>query len=94
MYAGPYFGIRIRCRVEIENQDGDCDDIDGLNTETVDIGGIVGGGLDFNLGGLILSGGVRYGFGVSKVAEFEFDNVREEARNGLFAIYAGLAIQF
>ena len=94
VYAGPYFGIRIRCRLEIENQDGDCDDVDGINTETVDIGGIVGGGLDFNLGGLVLSGGVRYGFGVSKVAEFEFDNVREEAKNGLFAIYAGLAIQF
>lgn len=94
VYAGPYFGIQIRCRVEIEDQDGDCDDIEGISTETVDIGGIVGGGLDFNLGGLILSGGLRYGFGVSKVAEFEFENVREEAKNGLFSVYAGLAIQF
>ena len=93
-YAGPYLGLQIRCRVEIDSQTSDCDDAPGISTETVDVGGIVGGGLDVGLGPLVLTGGVRYGFGVSKVAEFELDNVREEAKNGIFAVYAGLAIQF
>jgi len=93
-YAGPYLGLQIRCRVEREDRTSDCDDAPGISTNSVDVGGIVGGGLDLKLGPLVLTGGVRYGFGVSKVAEFEFDNVREEAKNGIFALYAALAIQF
>jgi len=93
VYAGPYFGLRIRCQIDTGAGDSDCDDVGGVNTETVDVGGIVGGGLDFDLGGLVLTGGARYGFGVSKVAEFDTGSVRESARNGSFSIYAGLAIR-
>lgn len=94
LYAGPYFGLQIRCRIDTGPGDSDCDDVGGVNTETVDLGGIVGGGVDFNLGGLILTGGARYGFGVSKVAEFEVGQVRESAKNGSFSVYAGLAVRF
>ncbi len=94
VYAGPYFGLRIRCQIDTGSGDSDCDDVGGVNTETVDVGGIVGGGLDFDLGGLVLTGGARYGFGVSKVAEFDTGSVRESAKNGSFSIYAGLAIRF
>ncbi len=93
-YAGPYLGLQIRCRVEVDSQTSDCDDAPGISTQTVDVGGILGGGLDLKLGPLVLTGGVRYGFGVSKVAEFELANAREEAKNGIFALYAGLAVQF
>ncbi len=92
VYAGPYFGMRIRCQVDLD--DRDCDDVGSVNTETVDIGGIVGGGLDFDMGGLVLTGGLRYGFGVSKVAEFEAGSVRESAKNGSFSVYAGLGLRF
>jgi hypothetical protein len=94
LYAGPYVGLQIRCRVDVGGVDGSCDDVPGVNTESVDLGGIVGGGLDVNLGGLVLTGGVRYGFGVSKIAAFELDSVRESAKNGSFAVYAGLAVRF
>ena len=92
VYAGPYLGFRIRCRVDVSGPDSDCEDAPGVSTQSVDVGGIAGGGLDLRVGGLILTGGVRYGFGVSKVAEFEFDSVRESARNGSFAVYTGLSV--
>jgi hypothetical protein len=91
IYAGPYFGFQISCTVE--GVDADCDDVSGVSTKTVDIGGLIGGGLDFSLGPLILTGGLRYGFGISKVADFELGSVRESAKNGTFAIYTGLAIK-
>ncbi len=89
-YAGPYLGFQIDCTVD--GFSGDCDNL-GVSTNSMDIGGIIGGGLDFNLGPLILTGGLRYGFGVSKVADFEFGSVQESAKNGTFAIYTGLAFK-
>lgn len=88
VYAGPYAGFQISCRVQ--GSSADCDDAPGVSTETVDVGGIVGGGVTFGLGGLNATVGARYGFGVSKVADFEFGNVRESARNGMYAVYVGL----
>jgi len=91
VYAGPYAGVRIDCTVE--GTSGDCDDLPGISTKSVDVGGIAGGGVSFDLGGLMLSGGVRYSFGVSNIAEFERDNVREAAKHGGYAIYAGLGVR-
>lgn len=92
VYVGPYFGLQIDCKVQGSN--GSCDDLPGISTKTVDLGGIAGAGIDLNVGGLILTAGARYDFGVSKVIEFKTSSVREAAKNGAFAIYAGLAIGF
>lgn len=92
VYAGPYLGLKIDCKVE--GTSGRCDDVPGVSTKTVDIGGAVGGGLDFGFGPLVLTGGLRYAFGVSKVADFERGSVRESAKNGSFAVYTGLAFRF
>jgi hypothetical protein len=91
VYAGPYAGLRINCTVE--GTTGDCDDLPGISTNSVDVGGIAGGGVRVDLGGLMLTGGVRYGFGVSTIAEFERGNVREAAKHGGYAIYAGVGIR-
>jgi len=91
LYAGPYFGMQIDCR--IKGTSSDCDDVPGVSTKTVDVGGAAGGGLDFDTGPFVLSAGLRYSFGVSTVADFEFDNVRESAKNGAWAIYTGAAIR-
>ena len=53
----------------------------------------MGAGLDFDLGPLVLSGGARYSFGVSNVADFDIANVKQSAKNGVFALYAGAAIR-
>ncbi|MCU0634180.1 MAG: PorT family protein [Gemmatimonadaceae bacterium] len=88
LYAGPYLGLRISCDVSGSSQS--CDDVPDLNANEVDVGGIVGGGVMLALGGLNATVGGRYGFGVSRVADFRVNNVRESARNGTFALYVGL----
>jgi hypothetical protein len=90
LYAGPYAGYQISCR--IQGSDADCDDAPGVSTNTVDIGGILGGGVTIGLSGLRATIGARYGFGVSKVAEFDVGNVRESARTGTYAVYLGLGL--
>ena len=92
VYVGPYFGLQIDCTVK--GSTGSCNDLPGVSTKTVDVGGIAGAGIDLNVGGLVLTGGARYDFGVSKVVEFKTSSVSESARNGAFAIYAGLAVGF
>jgi hypothetical protein len=91
LYAGPYLGYQISCKVE--GIDADCEDTPGVSTKTVDVGGALGGGLSFDLGGALLTTGVRYSFGVSKVADFDVGSVRESAKNGSFALYAGLGVR-
>ncbi|MCC6930310.1 MAG: outer membrane beta-barrel protein [Gemmatimonadaceae bacterium] len=90
-YAGPYVGFKIDCKVK--GTSGSCDDIPGVSTKTVDVGGLLGGGIDFDLGPVVLTGGMRYSFGVSSVADFDLSNVRQSAKNGVFALYTGAAIR-
>ncbi|MCC6770625.1 MAG: PorT family protein [Gemmatimonadaceae bacterium] len=92
LYAGPYLGFEVDCSVK--GTAAACDDIPGVNTHSVDVGGLLGGGVDYDVGPLVLTGGVRYSFGVSNVADFSFDAVDESARNGVYALYAGAAFRF
>ncbi len=91
LYAGPYLGYNISCNVE--GTSVDCDDVPGVSTRSVDVGGTLGGGLDFSLGGLVLTGGLRYSFGVSKVADFESDLIDDSVKNGVFVVYTGLSLR-
>lgn len=91
VYAGPYLGFKIDCKVK--GTAGSCDDLPGVSTKSVDVGGTMGGGVDFDLGPLVLTGGARYSFGVSTVADFDLSNVKQSAKNGVFALYAGAAIR-
>ena len=91
VYAGPYVGVRIAC--ELEGVSGSCDDRPEVSASSVDVGGIAGGGASLDLGGLVLTGGARYGFGVSTLAEFEVGEVREAARHGGWAVYAGVGLR-
>lgn len=91
VYAGPYLGFKLDCKVK--GTSGSCDDLPGVSTKTVDVGGTLGGGVDVDLGPLVLTGGARYAFGVSTVADFQLSNVKQSAKNGVFALYAGAAVR-
>lgn len=91
VYAGPYLGIEVDCSVK--GTTSRCNDLPGVNTRTVDVGGIVGGGVDYDFGPFVFTGGARYSFGVSSVADFEIDAVKQSAKNGVFSLYVGAAIR-
>lgn len=91
LYAGPYLGIQIDCSVD--GSSASCDDLPDVSTNTVDVGGVVGGGANLLAGPVLLTAGLRYGFGVSTLAEFDTGTAREEARNGSWAIYVGAGVR-
>lgn len=91
IYAGPYLGLQVSCNVQ--GTSAGCDDLPGVSTRTVDAGGIAGGGVSLDVGGMMLTGGVRYSFGVSKVADLGVAPARQAAKNGVFAIYAGIGVR-
>lgn len=92
LYAGPYLAIQLDCTVE--DSSVDCGDRPDIDTSTVDVGAIVGSGVTLRGGPFILTGGLRYGFGVSTLAEFEIDGVSESARHGAWSLYVGAGLAF
>lgn len=90
IYAGPYLAIQLECTVQDSSMD--CADRPDIDTNTVDVGGIAGGGVTLRGGPFVLTGGLRYGFGVSTLAEFELDGVTQSARHGAWSIYVGAGL--
>lgn len=78
VYFGPYVGFVLNSEVSGNGQSISID-----NAQT-DFGGIVGGGLDINLGVTKLNAGLRYGFGLVDA----FDG--GQGKNGVFSVVAGI----
>ena len=93
VYAGPSFGYQIRCRIQDDGSESDCDDVPGVSTKTIDVNAVVGGGVDVSVGGIVLTGGLRYAYGLSPVADLSFDSVTENARSGAFTAYVGVGFR-
>ena len=67
--VGPSVGINMSCKLEGE-QDGqsesvDCEDFGG-EVNTLDLGGLLGGGIEFPVGTRAMSIGARYTFGMNE----------------------------
>ena len=86
LLVGPSVGISAKC--EIEGESGgtsvgiDCDNI--FEVATMDLGGLLGGGIEFPFGTRALSVGARYTFGFSEVFE------DTDTKNRVIGIVAGL----
>lgn len=80
VYVGPYVGFVLNSEI---SGGGGSVEIDNAQT---DFGGIVGAGLDINLGVTELNAGARYGFGLSDA----FDG--GQGKNGVFSIVVGVAL--
>jgi hypothetical protein len=92
LYGGPYLALHVSCT--LEGTSTDCDDTPGISTRTVDVGALAGSGVTLSAGPLLVGGGLRYGFGISSLAEFELDGAREEARHGAWSIYLSAGFRF
>ena len=76
VYGGPGFAYKASCKLEGTSQGTtvsfDCDDLNSLGVpsnvkfSSTDVGGIIGGGLAFDVGGRTMTVGVRYEIGFVK----------------------------
>lgn len=70
LLAGPSVGVNLSCEVEGE-QDGESQSVDceefGGEVNTLDLGGLLGGGVEIPVGTRAMSLGARYTFGMSEV---------------------------
>lgn len=92
LYGGPYLALHVSCTVK--GTTTDCDNTPGISTRTVDVGALAGSGVTLSAGPLVVGGGLRYGFGISSLAEFELDEVREEASHGAWSLYLSAGFRF
>jgi hypothetical protein len=87
VYAGPSFSFKTTCKLEGSgggvSVSFDCDDVE-LDVKSFDLGGVVGAGLTFPIGGLRAAIGARYQHG--------FTDLTDDAvvRNRVLSLYAGL----
>ncbi|TVP42489.1 MAG: hypothetical protein EA350_15510 [Gemmatimonadales bacterium] len=65
-----------------------------ISTKSVDVGGIAGAGVTMGFGPLILSGGLRHGFGLSTLAEVGEAESWESAPHGGYGLYVGAGLRF
>lgn len=91
-YVGPSVGFNVGCNVKlsgggIPNTSSDCKRDDFLEPKSVDYSAILGAGVDLSVGGIGITGGARYGFGLANINK---SNIDEKVKNGQFTLYAGV----
>ncbi len=98
VYAGPSIGFNLNCSVDIETSgvpEGQTDcKRDNFKPKTLDWGAVTGGGVDLSAGGIGITAGLRYGFGLRNVLDDDTSTFNERVRNGTFVLYTGLRFGF
>ncbi|MGV3710658.1 MAG: porin family protein [Gemmatimonas sp.] len=93
IYAGPSVGFNVGCKIGVESgtplPTSKCSE-DSVQPKKLDYGFTVGGGVDFNLGGLALTGGARYGIGLADIVDDDSDEFKSRVNNGVLSLYVGL----
>ncbi|MEP6781242.1 MAG: porin family protein [Gemmatimonadaceae bacterium] len=94
IYAGPSVGFNVGCHVSgsltsSATTSTDCTK-DNFKPKSLDYGITVGGGVDFNLGGLAATGGARYGIGLADIRNDNSAAFRDRVHNGVLSLYVGL----
>ena len=90
VYAGPSVGFNVGCKLEVNALPStDCKD-DNFKPKKLDYGLTVGAGLDFNLGGIAATGGLRYGIGLADIRNDNSDEFKSRVNNGVLSLYVGL----
>ncbi|MCC6245368.1 MAG: PorT family protein [Gemmatimonadaceae bacterium] len=95
LYAGPSVGYQLNCKVTVEgpgipNTSSDCRRDLFLEPASVDWGAVVGAGVDLSLGGLGVTGGARYGFGLANINKDDGAALEQRVRNGTLTVYGGI----
>ncbi len=94
-YVGPSVGYQLGCNLSLSGNtipktSSDCKRDAFFEPSSVDWGAIVGAGVNLSLGGLGVTGGARYGFGLADIAKDNSAALKQRVRNGTLTVYAGL----
>ncbi len=94
IYAGPSAGFNVGCNVSGNltsgvNTSTDCHGND-FKPKSLDYGITAGAGVDFNLGGIAATGGVRYGIGLADIRNDNSAAFRSRVHNGVLSLYVGV----
>lgn len=86
VYAGPSFGFKTNCELEASSgeESGSIDCDDGFDLKSFDLGGVIGAGIGFPLGGVGATIGARYQHGFSDIAK------EASVKNRVFSLYASI----
>lgn len=87
VFAGVAAALKVDCQV---GDSDDCDDIEGIEVNDVDLNGVVGADLKFGLVGVSLWLDGRYYLGLSDIGDFE--DVVGDLKNRSWEFSAGLGI--
>lgn len=96
LLVGPSFSIETKCEVEGSFEGVkltvDCNDEDvGLETRSLDFGGVAGLSMEFPMGGTMLGLDARYTGGFTSIDDSDAD---EDIRNQVFSFGASLSFPF
>jgi hypothetical protein len=95
LYAGPSIGFNVGCAVNYASGPSsgsrDCTNND-FKPKSLDYGLIGGGGVDFNLGGISATGGLRYEIGLADIRSDNSSTFKDRVHNGVLSIYVGIAL--
>ena len=79
LVIGPYIGFNVNAEVELSDDGGSFSGDIGDDTNGTEFGGIVGVGVDFNLGVTRLNARAQYGYGFTSVFDGDFDDGERNA---------------
>ncbi|MDQ6613047.1 MAG: PorT family protein [Gemmatimonadota bacterium] len=96
IYAGPSAGFSVGCTVSGTLTSGatttrDCSS-NNFKPKSLDYGITAGAGVDFNLGGIAATGGVRYGIGLADIRSDNSATFRNRVHNGVLSLYVGVLL--
>lgn len=95
VYGGPSVGFNVGCKLTLTGArtlpETDCKD-DNFEPKKLDYGVIIGGGLDFNMGALALTGGARYGLGLADIRDDTNAEFKKRVNNGVVSLYVGVVV--
>lgn len=89
LYAGPALGIRVGCGAKAEGISVDCEELeDGLDVKikSIDLGLMLGAGVDVPMGKNTFTVGLRYTLGLTALLS------EDDSKNRAIGLYAGFGI--
>lgn len=94
-YVGPSVSYQLGCNLSVSGNtiprtSSDCKRDAFFEPTSVDWGAIVGAGVNLSLGGVGVTGGARYGFGLADISKDNATSLKQRVRNGTLTVYAGL----